>query len=75
MDAREIVGALNSATSAAIYYDNTLRLIDASDDRAGKFESAEEICVCDTYPQFSQPELALRARAVKRVQTVGNQRE
>ncbi|WP_414442475.1 hypothetical protein [Burkholderia sp. 22PA0106] len=74
-DAREIVNELNSAPSAAIYYDNTLRLIDASDDRAGKFESAEEIRVCDTYPQFSQPELALRARAVRRVQTVGDQRE
>ncbi|MFP3562872.1 hypothetical protein SB772_01175 [Paraburkholderia sp. SIMBA_030] len=72
-DVREVVRALNTLPSATAYYDNTLRLVDASEARAGVFDGSEEPRICGAYPQFSAPELSLRACAVRRIRV--NERE
>ena len=66
-DARDVIRTLNTLPSATAYYDNTLRMIDASDAREGMFDGPEETRICSAYAQFSAPELSLRARAVRRI--------
>jgi hypothetical protein len=69
-DAREVIRTLNTLPSATAYYDNTLRMIDASDAREGMFDGPEETRIRSAYPQFSAPELSLRARAVRRIPVI-----
>lgn len=66
-DVREVVRALNKLPSATAYYDNTLRMVDASEARAGMFDGPEETRICSAYPQFSGPGLSLKACAVRRI--------
>lgn len=66
-DVREVVRALNTLPSTTAYYDNTLRMVDASEARADMFKRPEEMLLGNAYPQFSTQELALRACAVRRI--------
>lgn len=66
-DIRGVVGALNHDAKFAAYYENTLRLIDASEARAPREDSLKDWSIRATYPQFSSPELKLKVRPVRRV--------
>ena len=72
-DAREVIRTLNTLPSATAYYDNTLRTINAFDAREGMFDRPEETRICSAYPQFSAPELSLRARAVRRIPVINRE--
>lgn len=64
---RKVIQSLNTSPAASAYYENTLRLIEASEARANCFSSVEETSIRRTYSQFSPEEIQLRARAVRRV--------
>jgi hypothetical protein len=66
-EVREVIRALNAVPPATAYYDNTLRMVDASDAQATMFDGSEDTRIRSVYPQFSAPELSLRARAVRRI--------
>lgn len=68
-DLLNVIAALNTNPKYSIYYENTLELIAYSKTIAGKFESSEETSIRSQYEPFSwsNNELAVRARAVRRV--------
>lgn len=68
-DLRKVIQSLNTNPATSVYYENTLRLIEASEARANCFSSIEDTSIRRTYPQFSSEEIELRARAVRRVPT------
>lgn len=66
-DPRKVINSLNTVKSAGDYYENTLSMIDASEDRANMYNGQEDTWVRNVYPQFSPAEVSLRARAMRRV--------
>lgn len=64
---REAVNLLNTVPAASIYYENTMKLIDASEQMEESRGPSPGHLVRGTYPQFSSPDLVLPARAVRRV--------
>lgn len=68
-DPTEMVTALNTVSEYSAYYENTLDLISFSDMFKGRFESLQETSIRTQYEPFSwsNTELAVRARAVRRV--------
>ena len=66
-DAKERVAALDIQPNYSRYYTTTLRLIDASNALGTQHESPSDISIRAQYPEFASPELAVHARAVRRV--------
>lgn len=66
-DVRNIVQLLNTHPAASAYCENTLLLVEASEERAANTPAALHESIRAEYPQFSSPEIQLRARAVRRV--------
>jgi hypothetical protein len=60
---------LNVDADHAKYYENTIAFVDQSESVADRFESPEETSIRSVYEEFSwsNEELSVRARAVRRV--------
>jgi len=72
-DAGKIIKAINNDDRYSSYYENTLDLVAHSRTYAGQFESPEETSIRSVYSAFtfSNKELAVRARAIRRVPIEG----
>lgn len=64
-DPAEAVRALGRGSSAKKYYDNTVKIIEASQAEAHLHESPADRRITSVYPQFSGPDVELRLRLVR----------
>lgn len=66
-DAGEVIAALDVEQEFSSYYSNTLRFLNASRAVGTQHQAIADISIRTQYPEFSSPDVAVNARAVRRV--------